>query len=193
MGARAWKLEVAVSTTSVLRRSEPALRWGRGRRRADHAERRQRSEGEFCHPAALSQVGRMKPVGRGNTRPVREIRIVSSNGPMRPPSGGAGRRAGRKVMTMTSLWRQAFDALERPLAAASESWVQSKTFMDLAVVGVRMQRRLAADSQRMTEQWLHAWGMPARGDLFRLMNQVASLERQVRDLERELQTRDEET
>jgi polyhydroxyalkanoate synthesis regulator phasin len=94
---------------------------------------------------------------------------------------------------MTSLWRQAFDALERPLAAASESWVQSKTFMDLAVVGVRMQRRLAADSQRMTEQWLHAWGMPARGDLFRLMNQVASLERQVRDLERELQTRDGET
>jgi polyhydroxyalkanoate synthesis regulator phasin len=94
---------------------------------------------------------------------------------------------------MTSLWRQAFDALERPLAAASESWVQSKTFMDLAVVGVRMQRRLAADSQRMTEQWLHVWGMPARGDLFRLMNQVASLERQVRDLERELQTRDEET
>ena len=45
----------------------------------------------------------------------------------------------------------------------------------------------------MTEQWLHAWGMPARGDLFRLMNQVASLERQVRDLERELQTRDGET
>lgn len=89
-------------------------------------------------------------------------------------------------MTMTPLWRRAFDAFERPLAAASESWVQSKTFMDLAAVTVRMQRRLAADGQRMTEQWLHAWGMPARGDLSRLMNQVASLERQVRDLEREV-------
>jgi poly(hydroxyalkanoate) synthase III subunit E len=87
---------------------------------------------------------------------------------------------------MTSLWRQAFDALERPLAAASESWVQSKTFMDLAAVTIRVQRRLTADGQRMTEQWLHAWGMPARGDLFRLTNQVASLERQVRDLQREL-------
>lgn len=87
---------------------------------------------------------------------------------------------------MTSLWRQAFDAFERPLAAASESWVQSKTFMDLAVVAIRMQRRLAAEGQRVTEQWLHAWGMPARADLFRLMNQVASLERQVRDLEREV-------
>jgi polyhydroxyalkanoate synthesis regulator phasin len=87
---------------------------------------------------------------------------------------------------MTSLWRQAFDAFERPLAAASESWVQSKTFMDLAAITIRMQRRLAADGQRMTEQWLHAWGLPARGDIFALMNQVASLERQVRDLEREL-------
>ena len=90
---------------------------------------------------------------------------------------------------MTALWRQAFDAIERPLAAGSQSWVHSKTFMDLAAVTVRMQRRLTADSQRVTEHWLHAWGMPARGDLFRLINQVASLERQVRDLERELQQR----
>jgi polyhydroxyalkanoate synthesis regulator phasin len=87
---------------------------------------------------------------------------------------------------MTSLWRQGFDAIERPVAAAAESWVQSRTFMDLAAMTIRVQRRLAADSQRVTEQWLHAWGLPARGDLFRLMNQVASLERQVRDLEREL-------
>ncbi|HEY2693767.1 MAG TPA: hypothetical protein VGJ50_35395 [Streptosporangiaceae bacterium] len=92
---------------------------------------------------------------------------------------------------MASLWRQAFDSIERPVAAASESWVQSRTFMDLAAVAVRVQRRLTADGQRMTEQWLHAWGMPARGDLFRLMNQVASLERHVRELERELQLRDD--
>ena len=94
-------------------------------------------------------------------------------------------------MTMTSLWRQAFDAIERPLATAAESWVQSKTFMDLAAVTIRMQRRLTADGQRMTEQWLHGWGMPARGDLFRLTNQVASLERQMRDLQRELQLRND--
>ena len=90
---------------------------------------------------------------------------------------------------MTSLWRQEFDAIERPLAAAAESWVQSKTFMDLAAATIRVQRRLTAAGQRMTEQWLHAWGMPARGDLFTLMNQVASLERRVRDLDRELQLR----
>ena len=90
---------------------------------------------------------------------------------------------------MTSPWRQAFDAIERPLAAAAESWVQTKTFMDLAAVTIRVQRRLTADGQRVTEQWLHAWGMPSRGDVFTLMNQVASLERQVRDLEPDLQLR----
>jgi hypothetical protein len=91
---------------------------------------------------------------------------------------------------MTSLWRQGFDAIERPLAAAAESWVQSQAFMDLAAVTVRAQRRLTAAGQRMTEELLHAWGMPARGDLFALMNQVASLERRVRDLDRELRLRD---
>jgi Poly(R)-hydroxyalkanoic acid synthase subunit (PHA_synth_III_E) len=91
---------------------------------------------------------------------------------------------------MTSLWRQAFDTIERPAAAAAESCVQSKTFMDLAAVAVRAQRRLTADGQRMTEQWLHAWGMPARGDVVRLMNQVASLERHVRELERDQQRHD---
>ena len=90
---------------------------------------------------------------------------------------------------MTSLWRQGFDAIERPLAAAAESWIQSQTFMDLAAVTVRAQRRLTATGQRMTEEWLHARGMPARGDLITLMNQVASLERRVRDLDRELQLR----
>jgi hypothetical protein len=30
---------------------------------------------------------------------------------------------------MTALWRKAFDTMERPITAASESWVQSDTFM----------------------------------------------------------------
>ena len=92
---------------------------------------------------------------------------------------------------MTALWRQAFDAIERPLAAGSESWVQSDTFMDLAAVTVKVQRRLTTDVQHITEQWLHAWGMPTRGDLVRLMNQVANLERHVRELEREAHQRDD--
>jgi hypothetical protein len=93
---------------------------------------------------------------------------------------------------MTPLWRRPFDAVERPLAAASESWVQSDTFMDLAAVGYRVQRRLRREILRYGEDWLHAWGLLSRGDAARVMTQVANLERQVRDLRRELRRREPE-
>jgi hypothetical protein len=87
---------------------------------------------------------------------------------------------------MTPLWRRPFDAIERPLTAASESWVQSDTFMDLAAVAYRLQRRVRGGVLRYGEDWLHAWGLLSRGDAARVANQVASLERQVRQLRHEL-------
>jgi multidrug resistance efflux pump len=91
---------------------------------------------------------------------------------------------------MTPLWRKAYDAIERPLAAGSEAWIQSETFMDLATVGIRVQRRMLREAQQNTERWLHLWGFVSRADVLRLSNQVASLERQVRDLRREADQRD---
>jgi hypothetical protein len=86
---------------------------------------------------------------------------------------------------MSSIWRRSFDAIERPIAAASEAWVQTDTFMDLAAVAFKLQRRVGRDVQRASEQGLHALGLVSYGDVVRLMNQIASLERQVRELERE--------
>ena len=91
---------------------------------------------------------------------------------------------------MTPLWRKAFDAIERPLAAGSEAWIQSDTFMDLATQSIRIQRRMLNDVQHATERWLHLWGWVSRGDVVRLSNQVASLERQVRELRREAEHRE---
>ena len=83
---------------------------------------------------------------------------------------------------MASLWRQAFDAVERPVAAAAETWVESETFMDLATVAVKAQRRLTGEVQRATGQWLRAWGLASRADATKLMNEVGSLTRELRDL-----------
>jgi hypothetical protein len=83
---------------------------------------------------------------------------------------------------VTPLWRKAFDAIERPVSAGSEAWVQSDTFMDLVTVTFRVQRRMLREVQQSTERWLHLWGWVSRGDVMRLTNQVASLERQVREL-----------
>ena len=49
---------------------------------------------------------------------------------------------------MAPLWRKAFDAIERPLAAGSETWIQSETFMDLATHSFRIQRRTSQTQQR---------------------------------------------
>ncbi|MBV9334393.1 MAG: hypothetical protein JO243_00760 [Solirubrobacterales bacterium] len=91
---------------------------------------------------------------------------------------------------MTPLWRKTYDAIERPLAAGSEAWIQSETFMDLATLGFRVQRRMLREVQQNTERWLHLWGWVSRGDVLRLSNQVASLERQVRELRREADHRE---
>jgi hypothetical protein len=44
--------------------------------------------------------------------------------------------------------------------------------------------------QNATERWLHLFGYVSRGDVLRLSNQVATLERQLRDLRREAEQRD---
>jgi hypothetical protein len=79
-------------------------------------------------------------------------------------------------------WRVAFDLVERPLAAASESWLQSEPFMDVAAIGFKVQRRLSAETQRTFETCLGVVGLPTRSDVNALVNQVAGLERQLREL-----------
>jgi hypothetical protein len=90
----------------------------------------------------------------------------------------------------TPLWRLAFDAIERPLAAAAEDWVQSEMFMDAAAVGFKMQRRVSSEAQRAVERWFDLWGLPTRRDLSGLANHVGSLERQLRELAAEVRRRE---
>lgn len=83
-------------------------------------------------------------------------------------------------------WRVLFDALERPVGRASESWVNSDIFMDGLATTWKLQRRFNAELRRALETWFAAWQVPTRGDVDRLSNQIASLERQIRDLRGEL-------
>ena len=73
---------------------------------------------------------------------------------------------------MAPLWRKAFDAIERPLAAGSEAWIQSETFMDLAAHSIRVKRRMLHEVQHATERWLHLWGWVSRGDVIRLSGHI---------------------
>ena len=87
------------------------------------------------------------------------------------------------------LWRLAFDAIERPIGAASESWVQTDVFMDALATTWKVQRRVTHQMQRGLGVWLGLWDMPRRSDVDALVTQVASLERQVRQMAREIERR----
>jgi hypothetical protein len=88
------------------------------------------------------------------------------------------------------LWRLAFDTIERPIAAASETWVQTDVFMDTLALTWKVQKRVVREMHRGLGLWLGVWDMPRRSDVNELVTQVASLERQVRQMARELERRE---
>jgi hypothetical protein len=103
-----------------------------------------------------------------------------TNGPAKP---AASRR-------QPPLWRLAFDLVERPVGAASESLIQTDVFMDAVAATWKVQRRMTREMQRGLGLWLDLFAVPRRSDLTTLVNQVASLERQMRRLTREIERRD---
>jgi hypothetical protein len=88
------------------------------------------------------------------------------------------------------LWRLAFDLVERPVGAAAETWVQTDVFMDALAVTWKVQRRVAREVHRGLGLWLGLWDLPRRSDVTALVTQVANLERQVRQVSRELERRE---
>jgi len=106
---------------------------------------------------------------------------------MTPPDPQPSKPAQAK--RLPPLWRLAFDLVERPVGAASETLVQSEVFMDALAAGWKVQRRMAKEMQRGLGLWLDVFAIPRRSDLTTLVNQVASLERQVRQVSRELERR----
>ena len=86
---------------------------------------------------------------------------------------------------MTPCWRLPLDDVEHPVAAVLESWVQTETRANAIAPAFGVQRRLTRSVQAYLEQWLNLWGAASRGYAGKVSNQVASRERQVRELSEE--------
>jgi hypothetical protein len=84
------------------------------------------------------------------------------------------------------LWRKAFDSVERAIAPGLESAVRSEGFADVATVAMRVRADVARGAERAMRRALHLWNLPAGSDIKRLSEQVASVERRVRDLAKRL-------
>jgi polyhydroxyalkanoate synthesis regulator phasin len=85
------------------------------------------------------------------------------------------------------LWRQAFDAVDRRVAGPIESSARSDLFLDALALGWRLRGRLQREAERRSRHVLHLLNLPAHSDIRRLSEQVGALQREVRDLSREVE------
>ena len=81
------------------------------------------------------------------------------------------------------LWRKAFDAVESRAAGPVEAGAHSDVFNDLITLNVRLARRAQQEVERRTRRLLHMANLPTATDVRRLSEQVASLQRELRELE----------
>jgi hypothetical protein len=81
------------------------------------------------------------------------------------------------------LWRKAFDAVDRRVAGPVEAGAHSDLVGDLLALNVRVARLAQREVERRTRRALHMVNLPAATDVRRLSEQVAALQRDLRELE----------
>jgi polyhydroxyalkanoate synthesis regulator phasin len=81
------------------------------------------------------------------------------------------------------LWRKAFDAVDSRVAGPVEAGAHSDLFGDLVALNWRIAHRAQREVERRTRRVLHLANLPTATDVRRLSEQVASLQREVRELE----------
>lgn len=85
------------------------------------------------------------------------------------------------------MWRRAFDAVDRTVSPQLEQMVRTEQFADAAAAFAHLQGQLQRRTERVLRRSLHFWNLPAGSDIKRMSEQVASLERRVRDLSKQLE------
>jgi len=84
------------------------------------------------------------------------------------------------------LWHRAVTRLDEVVAPRAEAFVRSETFAVASGLALRAKRDLARGIEHGSRQAWHLLNLPAGSDVNRLLAQIASLERQIRVLEKRL-------
>ena len=84
------------------------------------------------------------------------------------------------------VWRILFDAAEQRVGPAAEQLVRTDGFADAVGLVTRLNQESKRRAERALRQGWHLFNLPAGSDVKRLSEQVGRLERQVRDLRRQL-------
>jgi hypothetical protein len=88
------------------------------------------------------------------------------------------------------LWKQLFDAVDQRIGPSVNELAQSDQMAIAAALAVRGRRELEQRVERVSRRLLHALNLPAGSDVNRLLDHIAQLEREVRDLREQLSDRE---
>jgi hypothetical protein len=83
-------------------------------------------------------------------------------------------------------WKQLFDAAERTIGTRVNDFARSENYAILVGLVARVRTELADRNERTSRQVLHLFNLPAGSDVNRLLGQIAKLEREVRELRKQL-------
>ena len=85
------------------------------------------------------------------------------------------------------MWRQGFDTVEQAVAPRLTEVVNSEQFAIAAGIVTRVQRTARRSAERTTRRLLHLVNLPAGSDVTRLLNEIGTLQAQVRELSRQVE------
>ena len=80
------------------------------------------------------------------------------------------------------LWKQLFDAVDERLSPTINDLARSEDAATLAALGRRGRSELDRRMEQASRRTLHLLNLPAGSDVNRLLEHIARLEREVRDL-----------
>jgi len=92
-------------------------------------------------------------------------------------------------MNISRLPRKAFETVEQPIASVSESLLEKDAFMDALALSWKVQRSALRRVERGTAAVFRVAGVPTRADVIELVNQIGGLQRELRELRREVEAR----
>ena len=95
------------------------------------------------------------------------------------------------MASSSPLWKQLFDAVDARLSPTINEMARSDDAATLAALGRRGRSELDRRMEQASRRTLHLLNLPAGSDVNRLLEHIARLEREVRDLRNLLTDRGE--
>ena len=84
------------------------------------------------------------------------------------------------------MWKKAFDAVEKQVGPALGRALSNPKVIEAITLAVAVDRRARQDLAEFVRRQLHLANLPAGTDVQKVSNQIANLERQIRQLNRRL-------